>query len=138
MAKLTKNEFAQKARAEDSSEATDKDKKVLVAQVYKWQQTENIYAWEEEDLQEDLGIGIQGATLSSVNKRGVLVEVDFLRDPDDQKENEGIAFGYKLTILQGGVYNLKKHRVAKPETPVETTETTDDLEEEENHEEEEE
>ena len=135
MAKLTKKEFAQKARLEASGgEATEHDKKALVAQVYKWQQSENIYAWEEEDLQKDLGIGIQGATLSTVNEDGVLVEVDFLRDPEDPKKNEGIAFGHKLVILQGGIYNLKKHRALKPKPPIEPT---DDLEDEEHEEEEE-
>ena len=116
MTKLTKSAFktAQQA-AEAPAEPDDSEKKALVSRVYKWQQSENTYAWDADSLSEDLELGVNGFTLGGVNAKNQLVEVEFRTPHEDPTEDQGVAYGYRLTRLQGNYYNLQVYK--KPKDP---------------------
>ena len=114
--KMTKAEFNERNKAPVvPSEASDEDKKALIVKIYKWQQEKDIFAWDEESLNEDLDMSIQGFTVAGKNEKGLPVEVEFQQPLDEDVENEGVAFGYRLVQVSGGIfeeplYNLKKYR----------------------------
>ena len=111
MAKLTKAELNQTNQAPIvPSEASDKDKKALITKVYNWQQTENIYAWDEESLNEDLGMSIKGFIIAGKNEKGEPVEVQFFQPLDEEVVYEGVALGYRLIQVQDSFYTIQKYR----------------------------
>ena len=111
MAKLTKSEFNQRGKSDQvMDEASEKDKKALITKVYNWQNTENIYAWDEESLQEELGLNINGFTLAGETESGVYTEIEFFQPLDENVVNEGVALGYRLIKVQDSFYTLQKYR----------------------------
>ena len=121
MAKLTKAEFNQMQKAEaPPQEATEKEKTDMIAKVYDWQQSNSLYAWDEESLVTDQHMFIQGFTLAGENKDGDPIEVEFRRPLDEDIENQGVACGFKLIMVQedGPFYTLEKLQ----EPPSETSE----------------
>ena len=121
MAKLTKSEFNQMQKAEAPPQAaTEKEKTEMVGEVYDWQQSNSLYAWDEESLHEDLDMSIQGFTLAGENESGDPIEVEFRRPLDEDIENQGVACGFKLIMVQedGPFYTLEK----LSEPPSETSE----------------
>ena len=111
MAKLTKAEFNEMNKAEaPPEEATEKEKIDMIAEVYNWQQSEGIYGWDEESLQEDLDMSINNFTLAGKNEEGNPMEVEFRRPLDEDVEFEGVACGFRLIRVQGGLYTLQKYR----------------------------
>ena len=111
MAKLTKAELNQLQKQDTpSSEASDADKKSIVTRVYEWQQSEKIHAWDEESLQDDLGMSIQNFTLAGETDKGAPVEVEFRRPLDEDVEFQGVAHGYRLIMVKKGFYHLQRYR----------------------------
>ena len=120
MAKLTKSAFNERNQPDTLLEEVDEEmKKALIARVYAWQQAGGIYAWDEESLNEDLDMSIQGFVLAGKTEKGTTVEIEFFQPLDEDIEYEGIAYGYRLIMLQGGLYNLQKyrksHKIIEPE-----------------------
>ena len=116
MAKLTESELnaMQQAQA-PPREPTDKEKTDMVARVHSWQESENIHAWDEESLVEDLGISIQGFTLTGTNKDGIPIEVEFRRPLDEKDVKfQGVAFGFRLIRVQGDFYTLQSEPEDNP------------------------
>ena len=111
MAKLTKAEFNQMQKAEAPPQAaTEKEKTEMVGEVYDWQQSNSLYAWDEESLHEDLGMSIQGFTLAGENESGDPIEVEFRRPLDEDIENQGVACGFRLIMVQEGFYTLETYQ----------------------------
>ena len=124
MAKLTRAEFDQMQEAEaPPQETTEKEKTDMIAKVFNWQQSEDLYAWDEEGLQETLDMSIQGFTLAGKNEDGDPIEVEFLRPLDEDVEFEGVAYGFRLIMVQEGppLYTLQEY--AKPDPSEEAEET---------------
>ena len=109
MAKLTKSEFDEMNQAEaPPREPTEKEKTDMVAKVHSWQQSNNIYAWDEESLHKELGMSIQGFILAGENEGGDPIEVDFRRPLDEEDVKfQGVACGFRLTLVQDGFYTLQ-------------------------------
>lgn len=114
MARLTREQFNDLEKQELSpSDADEKDKKTLIARIYDWQHSNNLYAWDEEGLKEDESmqdLNVSGFVISGESKSGELVEVQFYQPLDEDIENEGVAFGYRLIMLQDSLYTLQKYR----------------------------
>ena len=109
MAKLTKAQFNKASKPPVTpGDTSEDDKQALCLEVYEWQQKENIYAWDEEALQEDLGISISNFILAGEVEKGNYVEVEFFQPLDQDSKPEGVACGYKLIRLQEQYYNLQK------------------------------
>ena len=111
MAKLTQAEFDEMNQAEaPPREPTEKEKADMVAKVHSWQQSENIYAWDEESLHKELGMSIQGFILAGENEDGDPIEVEFRRPLDEENvEFQGVACGFRLIRVQDGFYTLQKY-----------------------------
>ena len=117
MAKLTESELNAMQQAEaPPREPTEKEKADMVAKVHSWQQSENIYAWDEESLHEDLGMSIQGFTLAGETEDDIPIEVEFRRPLDEEDvQYQGVAFGFRLIRVQEGFYTLKEESVEESE-----------------------
>ena len=109
MAKLTQSDFNEMQKAASPPrEPTEKEKADMVAKVHSWQQSENIYAWDEESLHEELGMSIQGFTLTGTNEDGDPIEVEFRRPLDEEDvKYQGVACGFRLIRVQEGFYTLQ-------------------------------
>ena len=113
MAKLTKAEFDKLKQAPpEPGEVSDKEKKALITKVYDWQQANGVYAWDEESLTEELGIGIDNFTVGGHTESGDLIEVEFYAPLDEDTELQGVAVGYRLIKLQeeNSLYTLQKYK----------------------------
>lgn len=133
MAKLTKAELTALNEASGVSgtsaipgtsgvNTNEADKKALVEQVYNWQQAEEVHAWDEDALQEDLGAGVSGFTLYGTTEDGTPVEVEFFSPLDEEIGDAGVAYGYKLVrVHPDGFYNLRKYRKRHPKDAETTT-----------------
>ena len=117
MAKLTQSEFNEMNQAEaPPREPTEKEKVDMIARVHSWQQSENIYAWDEESLHEELGMSIQGFTLGGETEDGIPIEVEFRRPLDEEDvKYQGVACGFRLIRVQEGFYTLKEESVEESE-----------------------
>ena len=131
MAKLTKTEFneMQKAAA-PPREPTEKDMSDMIAKVHSWQQSEKIHAWDEESLIADLGISIQNFTMAGENKDGDPIEVEFRRPLDEDVKFQGVAYGFRLTMVQEDppFYNLQRYTQSKTSEAPEESEASEESE----------
>ena len=109
MAKLTREEFdRQNEPVSVTGEVSDEDRKALVTQVYNWQESEGIYAWDEESLKKELDISIDGFVLEGKNESGNFIAVQFFQPLDEDVDYEGVAFGFRLIVVQNALYTLQK------------------------------
>ena len=115
MARLTKAEFDQaNLPSIIDNEVSDEDKTALIRRVYDWQENSNIYAWDEVGINEDKSmkdISIVGFILAGNNADGNSVAVEFLQPLDEEVDYEGVAYGFRLIMLQNTFYNLRENEV---------------------------
>ena len=109
MTKLTQTEFHNLTVEEtQSNEATDAEKKALIQKIYKWQQANNLFAWDVDGLHDDglTEIHIMNFTVSG--PKGV--EVEFNQPLDEDIGWEGVAYGYRLKMVDPlqRLYNLSE------------------------------
>ena len=105
MAKLTKEQFENRQATDaDVSAASEKEQAALVKKAFDWQEKNDIYAWDAEELQ-------AGAEILLVSGLFVLeangVQAAFYREPD-MPENEGKCGQYLLRQLDENFWHLEK------------------------------